>query len=163
MYRNVCNFLLVTYLGLALSANAADDEVAGISRTDGLPLETGPFDSRATASGEEIAYDFQPVYLTAEPNDWIKTFRWDIPANTGLAPGSRLQVTESLPFLYPDSTAGTDHFLRLPISDWHETIVGGELSDFFQWDSQATNTGITATIGNEEVPIGGSVSFSIDG
>jgi hypothetical protein len=132
--------------------------IAGIARTDGQPLETGPFDSQPSAVGQEITHDFQPMFLIAEPSKWTKTFRWEIPANTGLAPGATLNIKESIPLIYP-----ADSLVRLPISDWHESIVGGDASQFVQWETHSSETNISARIGNEGFPIHGQVSFSADG
>ena len=55
-----------------------------------------------------------------QPNLWTKTFQWEIAPNTGLVPGDSLTITESLPLVYPDNSAGTDPLVELPNSDWHE-------------------------------------------
>ena len=152
--------LFAAGLILGVSSLASAGPIAGIARTDGQLLETGPFDSQPSAAGPEITQEFQPMYLTSQPNTWTKTFRWEIPANTGVAPGATLRILESIPLIYPADPAGTDPLVKLPIADWHESIVGGDLSDFFQWDTQNPNTRISARIGSEQVPIDGKVSFS---
>ena len=97
--------------GMLLMVSAGP--VAGIARTDGQPLETGPFDSQPSAAGPEITHEFQPMYLTSQPNTWTKTFRWEIPANTGLAPGATLSIMESIPLIFPADSAGTDPLVKL--------------------------------------------------
>jgi hypothetical protein len=62
--------------------------------------------------------------------------------------------------IYP---SGTDSLDQLPISDWHETIASSDLSNFFQWDSQTSNTHINARVNTEEIPIRPKVSVSLDG
>jgi hypothetical protein len=98
------------------------------------------------------------MFLISEPNNWTKIFRWEIPANTGLAPGAALNIMESIPLIYP-----ADSPVRLPISDWHESIVGGDASQFVQWDTRSSEANVSARIGNEGFPINGQVSFSADG
>jgi len=146
-------FLLATCIVLTATSIVAAGPVAGIARTDGQPLETGPFDSYSTANGPQIKHQFQSMYLTSQPNVWTKTFQWEIAPNTGLVPGDTLSITESIPLIYPDNPAGTDPLVQLPISDWHESIASGDLSDFFQWDSQSPTTSISASIDGEEIPI----------
>jgi hypothetical protein len=99
------------------------------------------------------------MYVTTQPNTWTKTFRWAIPANTGLVPSDTLSVMESIPLIYP---AGTDPSAELSISDWHELIAPSDLSNFVEWDSQTASTRISARMGSEELPIHPSVSFSPD-
>src|SRR5204862_542433 len=123
-------FLFVVALCQTVSCVVWAGSVAGITRTDGEPLETGPFNSEFTSAGSEIAYAFQSMYLTAQPNTWTKVFRWEIPGNTGLAPGQKLTIKESIPLIYPQ---GTNASVQLPISDWHEAIASGDLSEFLQW------------------------------
>jgi hypothetical protein len=163
MAQSRIGFLLAAGIVLTVTSLVSAGPVAGIVRTDGQPLETGPFDSHSTAAGPEITHEFQPMYLTSQPNTWTKTFRWEIAANTGLVPGDTLSIMESIPLIYPDHAAGTDRLAELPISDWHESIVSGDLSDFFQWDSQSSTTSISAHIDTEEIPIHAHISFSSDG
>ena len=153
-------FLLAAVVVLAITSTVSAGPVAGIVRTDGQPLETGPFDSHSTPAGPEISHNFQPMYLTSQPNIWTKTFQWEIAANTGLVPGNTLSIMESIPLIYP---IGTDASVELPISDWHESIVSSDLSDFFQWDAQNPNTGIRASINGDEIPIHAHFNFSADG
>src|SRR6476659_3331658 len=96
-------FLLAAAVALAVTTMVSAGPVAGIVRTDGQPLETGPFDSHSTSAGQEIGHQFQSMYLTSQPNLWTKTFRWEIAGNTGLAPGQTLNITESIPLIYPDN------------------------------------------------------------
>ena len=156
-------FLLATCIVLAATSIVAAGPVAGIVRTDAQPLETGPFVSYSTATGPEITHQFQSMYLTSQPNVWTKTFQWEIAPNTGLVPGNTLSITESIPLIYPNNSAGTDPLLELPISDWHESIASGDLSDFFQWDSQSPTTSISASIDGEEIPIHAHLNFSSNG
>ena len=162
MTRGCFGFLLTAGMGLALTSTVSAGQIAGIARTDGQSLETGPFESHSTAAGPEITHEFQSMYLTTQPNTWTKTFRWEIPANTGLVPGATLGIMESIPLIYPNSPTESDRLHELPIADWHETITDGDLSDFFQWDTQSPNTSISARIGSEEIPIHAHVSFSSD-
>jgi hypothetical protein len=67
---------------------------------------------------------------------------------------------ESIPLIYPP---GTDSAVELSISEWHETIVSGELSDFLEWDSQGPNTSISARIGVDDLAIHPIVEFTPDG
>jgi hypothetical protein len=159
MVRFHIGFLFVVALCQTVSCVVWGGSVAGITRTDGEPLETGPFNSEVTSAGSEIAHTFQSMYLTALPNTWTKTFRWQIPGNTGLAPGQKLTIMESIPLIYRQ---GTNASVQLPISDWHETIVNGDLSEFFQWDSQYANTNISAHIDSETLTIHPNITFSID-
>jgi hypothetical protein len=165
MRQESFGFLFAAGLILGMSSLVSAGPIAGIARTDGQPLETGPFDSQPSAAGPEIAQitqEFKPMYLTSQPNTWTKTFRWEIPANTGFAPDATMSIMESIPLIYPADPAGTDPLVKLPIADWHESIVGGDVNDFFQWDTQNPNTRISARIGSEGVPINGQVSFSSD-
>jgi hypothetical protein len=156
-------FLFAAGLVLATSLPVSAGPVAGIARTDGQPLETGPFDSQPSAVGQEITQGFQRMFLTSEPSNWTKTFRWEIPANTGLAPGATLTIMESIPLIYPADPVGADPSVKLPIADWHENMIDGDLSDFFQWDTQNPNTSVSARIGSEGLPINGKVDFASDG
>ena len=63
-------FLLAAGIVLTVTSIVAAGPVAGIARTDGQPLETGPFVSHSTPAGPEISHDFQPMYLTSQPNIW---------------------------------------------------------------------------------------------
>ena len=163
MAQSRIGFLLAAGIVFTVTSIVSAGPVAGIIRTDGKPLETGPFDSHSTAAGPEITHVFQPMYLTSQPNTWTKTFRWEIPANTGLAPGVTLSIMESIPLIFPADSAGTDPLVKQPIADWHESIVGGDASPFVQWDTQNLDTNISARIGSEEFPINGRVNFSVDG
>jgi hypothetical protein len=163
MRRDPFGFLFAAGLIASMSSLVSAGPIAGIARTDGQPLETGPFGSQPSAAGPEITQEFQPMYLTSQPNTWTKTFRWEIPANTGLAPGATLSITESIPLIYPADPAGTDPMVKLPIADWHESMVGGDASPFVQWDTQSSDTNISARIGSEGFPINGRVNFSADG
>jgi hypothetical protein len=156
-------FLLAAGIALAVTTMVSAGPVAGIVRTDGQPLEPGPFDSHSTSAGQAIGHQFQSMYLASQSNLWTKTFRWEIAGNTGLAPGQTLSIMESIPLIYPDNSAGTDGLVKLPVSGWHESIVNGDLGDFFQWDSQSRTTSITARIDAAEIPIDAHVSFSSDG
>lgn len=155
-------FLLTAGLVLAISSLVSAGPVAGIARTDGQPLETGPFGSQPSPAGPQITHEFQPMYLTVQPTTWDKTFQWVIPPNNGLFPGESLSIVESIPLIYPTNPAQTDPLVELPIAGWHETIVGGDLSEYLQWDTQNPNSTITARIGSTALPINGRVSFSSD-
>jgi hypothetical protein len=166
MRQDPFGFLFAAGLIVSMSSLVSAGPIAGIARTDGQPLETGPFDSQPSAAGPEIAQitqEFQPMYLTSQPNTWTKTFRWEIPANTGLAPGATLSIMESIPLIYPADPAGTHPVVKPPIADWHESMVGGDASQFVQWDTQSPDTNISARIGSIGFPINGRVNFSADG
>ena len=157
-------FLFAAGLILGMSSLVSAGPIAGIARTDGQPLETGPFDSQPSAAGPEITHEFQPMYLTLQPNTWTKTFRWEIPANTGLAPGATLNIVESIPLLYPADLVGTDPLVKLPIADWHETIEGGDAERLRPMGyAKPRIRDISARIGSEGFPINGHVNFSADG
>ena len=152
--------LLVAGRIMVMSSLVSAGSIAGIDRTDGQALEREPFDSQPAFAGPQITVEFQPMYLTSQPNTCTKIFRWEIPANTGLVPGATPSIMESIPLIYPSAPAGTDPAVRPPIADWHETMTGGDLSDFFQWDTQNPNTSVGARIDSEGFPINGKVNFS---
>jgi hypothetical protein len=160
MVRIHVGFLFAIVIWQQICCMTWAGSIAGIARTDGQPLETGPFASQVTSSGSEIAHEFLSMYLTPQTNTWSKTFRWSIPANTGLAPGQTLRITESVPLIYP---LDTHPAVELPISDWHETISSGDLSDYLQWDSQFADTSISAHIDSQVLTIHPSTAFSSDG
>jgi hypothetical protein len=164
MKADFFGFLSAAALVLTISSSLASaGPVAGIARTDGQPLEVGPFGSQTSATGPQITHEFQPMYLTVEPTAWDKTFQWVIPPNGGLFPGSSLSIVESIPLIYPTDLVQADPLVELPIAGWHETIVGGDLSEYFQWDTQNPNTSITARFEDKTIPINGRISFSPDG
>ncbi len=51
-------FRLAAGIVLTVTSMVAAGPVAGIARTDGQPLETGPFDSDSTAAGPEITHQY---------------------------------------------------------------------------------------------------------
>ena len=156
-------FPLATGIWLAICPILLAGSVVGLARTDGQPLETGPFDSQPTASGPQITYEFQSMYLVPQPNTWTKQFRWTIAANTGLVPGDTLTIEESIRLIYPDNVSGGNSVTPLTISDWHETISSSDLSNFLQWNSHDAGTHIRAHIGDDELSIDPRASFSSDG
>jgi hypothetical protein len=139
MKRNVFRFVFALHLVVFGAAQSFAGFAAGLAPNGLAPLPTGPFSGHPHPGfpDDSMANVFAPAsHLTATPNPWTKTFRWNY-AGVGVSPGAMLCIMEQIPLIYP---AGTPPAQQMQISDWHEQIVNVQFGLNVSWSSTVTVT-----------------------
>ena len=127
MAQSRIGFLLAAGIVFTVTSIVSAGPVAGIIRTERQAVRTWAFlTATPRLPGRKLRTYSSRCISTSQPNTWTKTFRWEIPANTGLAPGVTLSIMELIPLIFPADSAGTDPLVKQPIADWHESIVDGD-------------------------------------